>query len=348
MPSGSTGSWKLFWEKSQEIQQAFNSKVKYPPGGHAIAWSRFNSFRDAAKRNREQQDKLLSTESSKLDDAIDQFCRLVNNATTPFTSLTFRYVEAPIDLLGTCIHDWRPVWGQAKEIQGIFSSGRRLYPNKQMHDQAWTKFNDARNQASEHARAEHEAARDKSSRWRDLIVNEAESARYSAIREMYSLGSTDADDMKKMGQWLKHAGEMLSNNKQNMIKEHKDLCFERIREIRATHDQFWGAYKEAGELRHREFVQRMTTKLEKIENNIRENYARKAKCESELLRVEDNIERLEGLIASAYSDSYREAHEGFLAQAEEKRRSVVESIDQVEGWIEQAKADRSDIASKLK
>ncbi len=349
MPTNGKGSWKTFWDKTHEIQKGFNDKVRFPPGEHAQAWERFNSLRDNAKKQREQQNAEFEGAISKLDEMIEEFRILVEHAfSLPlFESLSFRYVFGPFDLLGSRICDWRPVWEKAKEIQDIFNSGIR-YPNKGQRDHAWAKFNNARNEASKHANAEREAMQNTSVAWRNQIIKEAESARYSRMRDLYSFMSTDADDMKKMGQWLSHAGEMLKINKHNMLKEHKDQCFETIQEVRATHQEFWGSYNEARERKHKEFLSRSEDALTRIGQNIADNEARKEKALQGLAHTEANIEKLEGMVASAYSDEFRDRFEGYLAEAEEKRQSIKETIARLDDWIATSEAKMSDIRSKLR
>ena len=73
---------------------------------------------------------------------------------------------------------------------------------------------------------------------RDQILKLTEKARYNVVADnvMFFLPHTTAEDMKVKGEILKTAGQMLSSNKHNMLREHKDECFGRIQEIRQTHD----------------------------------------------------------------------------------------------------------------
>jgi hypothetical protein len=288
----------------------------------------------------------LSEESRKLDSLLDELEAFVGGATQIFGTLEFRYIHFPLDVLGTKVHDWKPVWAKIKEIQAIFNSGVR-YPTKSLRDDAWTRFNNLRNETSQKANADRESVFSVSTAWRDTIIGEIESARYSAISDvLFFFDPTTAEDMKRMGELLKEAGHTLSNNKGQMLREHKDECFQRIQEVRQTHDAFWEQYKAARERRQQEYRQKVDDVLARVEGNITNNLERKAKAESALLRVEENIEKLQGMIASAYTDEFRERFEGWLSKAEERRDSINQSIRRIDEWIDQDERRRNDIYAK--
>ena len=348
MPADRGGSWKPFWSKSQEIQKVFNSKIRYPTlDERTAAWNRFNELRDSAKQSRDQQSAELAKGVRHLDELIEAFSDKVRKYNSVLDGLSFKTVYGMLDVLGSSIHDWRPVWQAAKEIQELFKSGIR-YPSKELHDQAWTKFNDARNDASRIANEERDKERDISGQWRDFIIREAELVRYLPLGMFTSFVADEAEEMKKLGKFLNETAEALSKHKDSMIRLHKDECWERIQDVRATHQAFWESYSKAREARHREYRERMRARYEKTEQNIQDNRERLAKAEDALGRVEATIEKLEGLIASAYSDNFREAHEGFLQEAERKRDSIQESIERIQGWIQTSEAELSDISNKLR
>jgi hypothetical protein len=54
--------------------------------------------------------------------------------------------------LSVVLHDWRPVWNLAKEIQEAFNSGIR-YPTKELRQRAWLRFNALRDEAPRRALA---------------------------------------------------------------------------------------------------------------------------------------------------------------------------------------------------
>jgi hypothetical protein len=54
--------------------------------------------------------------------------------------------------LSVVLHDWRPVWNLAKEIQEPFNSGIR-YPTKELRQRAWLRFNALHDEASRRALA---------------------------------------------------------------------------------------------------------------------------------------------------------------------------------------------------
>jgi len=79
-----------------------------------------------------------------------------------------------------------------------------------------------------------------SDRYRDEILQEVERSRPSGT---LGFGSSDAEEMKRLGRVLKDAGIVLSQHKQEMTAEHKHECFERIQEVRDLHNSWWNEKK---------------------------------------------------------------------------------------------------------
>jgi len=140
-------------------------------------------------------------------------------------------------------NDWRPVWAKAATIQQVFNSGIR-YPTKELREQAWLRFNELRNEASERNNAEREHVRHMSTSHCKDILKEAEHARYSSMQDViFFFDQTTVEDMKLKGRILAKAMKMLSERKTEMLGEHKKECFERFEEIKKTHDFFWERHK---------------------------------------------------------------------------------------------------------
>jgi hypothetical protein len=281
-----------------------------------------------------------------LDALIDDFETLVTKGAGAFGELDAHRTKGPYEFFGDMVHDWRPVWDKAKEIQTVFNSGIR-YQTKELRDQAWTRFNNLRNEASQRANADRERRFSVSKGWRDQIMDVIESARFSRLGEMILFfDPMTAKDMKQLAEFLKDAGRMLSEKKHQMLREHKEECFQRIQEIRQTHDSFWNEYKKTREIRQQEHREKISAVLDRIEANISNNQTKKAKAEDALERAEANISKLDEMLENARGDDHRERVEGWLAEAHTKKESIEQSIRRIEEWIEQDEHRRADILSK--
>jgi hypothetical protein len=335
--------WKPFWAKAGEVREAFKSGIRYPTKEQREeAWSRFHSLRAVASEQRSQKAQISDTH--QLDDLINKLEETIGSRSGLFGSLPSRSVYAPVDPIGTEIFDWKPVWAICKEIQAIFSSSIR-YPTKELRQSAWTRFDNLRNEASRCANGERQKLLDVSLEWRNALWWDLQFLEYSPLNdEVLTFSSVDDDEMKKRAEFLREAMRRFSANKTNMLNEHKQEIRKRIGDIKESHDLYW-------ERRHanrdRLYRQRMSDALERIESNIGKNLEKKARAEEALAKVEANIEKLSDWIASAYSDDYRERHEGHLAEAESTRDSIIERVRTLEEWIEQDERRRSEISGKL-
>ncbi|UPJ57652.1 hypothetical protein [Bradyrhizobium sp. 192] len=250
------------------------------------------------------------------------------------------------ELFGKLVYDWRPAWDKAREIQEAFESGVR-YPTQGQRQETWTRFNNIRNDLSKRSNADRERVFSVSKDWRDEIIADLELARYSKFADaLFFFDPTTVDEMKQLGEQLNKTSRRLSEHKDQMLREHKEECFQRIQEVRATHDLFWGEYRKQREIRQQEHGERISDVLTRIQNNISKNYEKKERAEDALERVEANISKLCGMLENASSDEYRERVEGWLAEAEAKKESIEESVRRIEEWIEQDERRRADIFSK--
>jgi hypothetical protein len=278
-----------------------------------------------------------------LDSQIGDLHSLISDA---FSPLSGRRITHPYGLLGQMVYDWRPAWDKAREIQEHFKSGIR-YPTAAQRESAWTRFNNVRSDLSRRSNADRDAVFAVSKAWRDLILDEVEATRYSKFADvLFFFDPTTAEEMKKLGARLKEAAQKLSENKHQMLREHKDECFQRIQEVRATHDSFWGQYKKSREIRQNEYRERISGVLGRIETNISNNQEKKTKAEGALERAEANIAKLHDMLGNARGDDFRERVEGWLGEAVAKRESIEESIRRIGEWIDQDERRRTDILSK--
>jgi hypothetical protein len=238
-----------------------------------------------------------------LDARITELHSLISSA---FSPLSGRSIKAPRDSVGGLVYDWRPAWEKAREIQATFKEGVR-YPTAAERDVAWTRFNEVRNDLSRRSNADRGTVLSVSVSWRDLILPEIEGALYSKFGDViFFFDPTTAEDMKRLGAQLKAAGRLLSENKHQMLREHKDQCFQRIQEVRATHDSFWGQYNKTREIRQQEYREKIKGVLARIDTNISNNRGKKPKAEDALERAEENISKLQNMLDNARGDDVRQ------------------------------------------
>ena len=338
---------RSFWAKEREVSDAFRSRVRYPTRDERDrAWRLFNELRDAARELVERRADMSGWR--RLDTAIDELASLVEGARSIFSRLESEVLTHPLDhalSTGAIVYDWRPVWQKARDIQTLFSS-RPFYPTKSARDESWTRFNDLRNEASRLANADREMRQFISNAWRDKIISRAEDARYSKLWDSIEtalLLPTTADDMKHMGEILRSAGQLLHDNKHQMLAEHKEACFARIQEIRQTHAEFWDRRREAFDERRRAHERRVDDVLLRVEANLERNHERLRNAEDALTRAESHIDDLREKIATAWSDGARDRFETWLAEAEARRDSIRESVERAQAWIAQDEERRNDI-----
>jgi hypothetical protein len=283
---------------------------------------------------------------TSLDSLIDQLEGLIRDRTGLLPSLHDEFITTPTEIVGFLRHDWRPVWAKAKEIQEGFNAKVR-YPTKELQEQAWTRFNSLRNAASAANNAEREKFQRMSEYYRNEILSLAQSARYSKVLDaVFFFDPTTVEEMKKKATTLHEAGQMLSANKAKMHREHKDECFAAIQEARRTHDDFWGQYKEARAERAQRHQERRAEIVAKTEGNIDANKERLSKAQAALAKAEAHISDLEDKIAGTRSEEWEERFRQWLSEAEERRDSIIESIQKIEEWIEQDEARLDDIANR--
>lgn len=255
-------------------------------------------------------------------------------------------VNMQTGILALPLRDWSPLFDQAKQIQEGFNT-RVRYPTKQEREQAWVRFNDLRSRVYEHANKQRRKFREQSESLRNEILDSIKWAGYSWTTDvLFFFSPTTVEDMKAKGQMLREAGQVLSQNKHRMLKEHKDECFARILELRETHDRFWGEYKRGLEHRQAEYAQRRHEIVERVRGNIRANEERLEKATDAFARIRSNLESNAEKLESARSPEFIARVAGWIQEDEEKLRSISESIDRLREWIREDAERLSDLENR--
>lgn len=237
-------------------------------------------------------------------------------------------------------HDWRPVWALCKEIQEQFR-GRKEFDSREAHQAAWDRFQTARQKASRLADIEKERFSDQSARIKEGILDDAQTAYWSKSADFFVgavLGHTTKEEMIELQKVLKRAGRKLSENKHRMTREDKDECFTAIQEARATHDDFWGRYREYREAKQQEHAEKQAAWERKTRDRIADNRERISRLQNARDKVQQNIRDNEAKAAEAWSDDFRDRVQSWIAEGYESLAELDEKIDRIRGWIAEDEA----------
>jgi len=229
---------------------------------------------------------------------------------------------------------WETIMDLMKEIQEDFKTVR--YPNKQDRENAWQKFFELRQEIYLKKKQWFE---DLSKNHKDSLFDMINNLEYWALREgLRQMFFTELNEIKaeviENGKKLNEAAKYFSSVKHEMTGDDKQEIFNRIKEIRESHDEFWGIYKSRSQELHEAKEERKDSAKNKLIENIENNKEKLEKAERALAHQESHRDELEENLRSAYSDSYRERCEGWLDECREKISDIESYSDKLKGWIE--------------
>ena len=219
---------------------------------------------------------------------------------------------------------WGDIWAKAAEVQNGFKGV--CYPTKIQREEAWSRFNSLRDEASERSKDERDSRRLRSETLKSEILSKVESARPE--QQFLSFHIVNIEELKALSQVLRESGEMLSERKREMLGEHKQECFEAIQRMREVHDIWWDKFKEEKTKRHDDFQAR-------VKRNIETNYERHRKATDALEHCRAKADELRSQIASAWNDDWAARAEGWLSELEDKIADIERSVEQIEVWIKE-------------
>lgn len=236
--------------------------------------------------------------------------------------------------------EWESLFDEIKDLHEDFKTVR--YPKKIDRDDAWERFFKLRNKSYE-ARKEFFEKRSKDHLGdlermsNDLMVPTLA----TTIAEFRTDGMKELrEEMKENGRKLKETIHHYSAVKQEMTKKDQLTIREWFSEIRYDHDAFLGEVhlinverREIRQQKQEEYEDRKRLFKERVEENIRKNEDKLEKAKDALERFEIQKDNLKDKIASACTDSFRERHETWLDEVNEKIDSVESQISRLESWI---------------
>jgi len=267
----------------------------------------------------------------------------------PFENLNQKLdqVDTKVSILSSFrseFSEWNEVFELMNEIKEELKIVR--YPTLNEKNEAWQKLYRLREKAYTEREKDFKYI---SKGHLDELHSKLAGLRYSALEDFIVSNLTfgemkvTKEEMRQRGQELNEAAKYFSSVKQEMSREDKAEIHERILDIRESHDRFWEEIKQhSNELEQikyekqkawEERQERKRQAKERVENNLEKNKGKLENAKDALERFEKQKANLEEKIESAYSDNYREKHEEWLDEVNEKISRVEEQIERLEGWI---------------
>lgn len=217
--------------------------------------------------------------------------------------------------------DYKSFWAHSKQISQLFKNLKPI--KKEDREDLWSRFSTVCEEAKNKQQSDYQNRVWKSERHKKDIMSEIASAEVVYLPGVFA---PDVKELKWQGQKLKEAARMLSEHKDEMLGEHKQECFERIQQVRRSHDAWWEDLKRQRENKHEEFQAR-------VRNNLDKNYDRLRKATDALHSCEQSADKLRDDINSAWNADWASQASGWLSELEDKIRDIERSIERIEEWI---------------
>ena len=228
-------------------------------------------------------------------------------------------LTAPIRENRPVITKFQDFWNKAKKITTLF---RELKPlARSDRNLLWKQFNGLCREVKEKQKAEYGTLESLSQEHSDEILKLTELAKLP-----YGAAAAAIHVLVERGQALKNAGDTLGKFKHEMIAKHKKACFDRIQEIRKTHDAAW-------ESAHAVKPKQQTGTKFRARMNLEANYKRYKKAAGALENFQTGREHLRTFLASC-SDPEKAAKAKIqLAETEARIKDIEEGIRKLHKWI---------------
>lgn len=292
-------NYKNFWAQVNYTSNLFKELKLIPQRDKQPLWEEFSRLCDKAKNFR---DSLTEGNASRLRDEISSLSFIRDSVKNTHLAKDRNY---------------SPFWEKVSQIKILF---KELKPIKPQDRQGyWDDFSNL----CESVKFEQKEYYS--------IFNSISHAHCDDVMDLLKLSDVDTRDvelLKSAGQYLKKAGIALSEHKEQMTFQDKKKCFERIQEIRQTHDICWTSVKEERNRRHSDFEERTRANLQK-------NYERYKEANESLEYLKGKAEELQEKIDSSWNDNWASKASGWLSDLEEKIHDKQNYIRRIESWIEE-------------
>jgi len=228
-------------------------------------------------------------------------------------------LTSPIRENRPIITKYQDFWNRAKHITALFKELKPLA--KSDRDLLWKQFNALCREVKEKQKAEYGTLESLSQQHLDEIMKLADLAQLPP-----GAPATEVHELVERGQALKNAGDMLGRFKHAMIAKHKKACFEKIQNIRKTHDAAWESQSAVK-------PRQQTGTSFRSRKNLEANYERYKKAANALENFQIGRDHIRTFIASCNDPEKAAKAKIQLAETEARIKDIGEGIRKLAKWI---------------
>jgi hypothetical protein len=228
-------------------------------------------------------------------------------------------LTSPIRENRPIITKYQDFWNKAKHITALFKELKPLAQSDR--DLLWKQFNALCRNVKEKQKAEYGTLESLSKQHLDEIMKLADLAQL-----LPDAPPPEIHELVERGQALKNTGDALGRFKHAMIAKHKKTCFDRIQEIRKTHDAAWVSVK-TGTLRQQPESE------SRVRKNLEANYERYRKAVIALENFQIGRGHILTFLASCENPERGAKAKIQLAETEARIKDIGEGIRKLEKWI---------------
>jgi hypothetical protein len=228
-------------------------------------------------------------------------------------------LTSPIRENRPIITKYQDFWNKAKQITGLFKELNPLA--KSDRDLLWKQFNGLCRDVKEKQKAEYGTLESLSLKHLEEIMKLTDLSRLPP-----GVPAPGIHELIEHGQLLKTAGDMLGKFKHEMIAKHKKACFDKIQEIRKTHDASWESLNAVKP------KQQTGTKF-RARKNLELNYGRQKKAASALENFRIGRNHILTFIAICKDPEKAATAKIQLAETEARILDIEEGIRKLGKWI---------------
>jgi hypothetical protein len=228
-------------------------------------------------------------------------------------------LTAPIRENLPIITKYQDFWNQAKRITGLFRDLKPLARSDR--DLLWTQFNAVCRDVKEKQKVGYGALESLSQGHFDEIMQLVERSQLPP-----GAAAPVTQELVEHGKALKNASDLLAKFKTGMIAKHKKACFDRIQEVRKTHDAAW-------ELVKTETPDKESEMQSRIRKNLEANYERREKGQNALENFQIGRDHICTFLATSKDPDKIVTAKARLAETEARIKDIEQGIRQLEKWI---------------
>ena len=228
-------------------------------------------------------------------------------------------LTSPIRENRPIITKYQDFWNKVKQITALFSELKPLA--KSDRDLLWNRFNTICREVKDKQKDEYGSLESLSQRHLDEIMKLADLAQLPPGELTRGI-----HELVERGQALKNAGDTLGRFKHAMIAKHKKACFDKIQNIRKTHDAAWESLKAIKP------KQQTGTKF-RSRMNLEANYQRYKKAAGALENFQIGRDHIRTFLATCKDPEKAAKAKIQLAETEARIKDIEEGIRKLQKWI---------------